>query len=208
MNMGFSFLPKEDEYFAFFTQMGAKIEEASNILVEMLEKGKDDYETYTKRIKDVEHECDQITHNVTNKLNKSFITPFDREDIYTLSVALDDICDYIDAGARAIVMYDIGEANEHAKALARVIQSLAAEINLAVSMLKKPDGIKMRFMEVHRLENEADEIYFRALKELFKDASDPIHVIKWKELYEILENATDRCESVANIIESIVLKHN
>lgn len=189
-------------------QMGAKIEEASNILVEMLEKGKGDYGTYTKRIKDVEHECDQITHKVTTKLNKSFITPFDREDIYHLSVALDDICDYIDAGARAIVMYDIGEPNQHAKDLARVIQSLAIQISSAVTMLKNPNGIKTHFVEIHRLENEGDEIYFRAIGELFKNASDPIHVIKWKELYEILENATDRCESVANIIESIVLKHN
>lgn len=206
--MGFSFLPKEDEYFVFFKQMGAKIEEASNILVEMLEHGNGDYAPYTKRIKDVEHQCDEITHNVTTKLNKSFITPFDREDIYTLSVALDDICDYIDAGARAIVMYDIKEANDHAMNLAKVIQALAVQISAAVSMLKKPDGINKHFVEIHRLENEGDEIYFRGIGELFKNASDPIHVIKWKELYEILENATDRCESVANIIESIVLKHN
>lgn len=206
--MGFSLLPKEDEYFEFFIQMGAKIEEAANILVEMLEKGKGDYGAYTKRIKDVEHQCDEINHRVTTKLNKSFITPFDREDIYTLSMGLDDICDYIDAGARAIVMYDIGEANKHAKDLARIMQSLSVEISAAVSMLKKPDGINAHFVEIHRLENEADEVYFRALGELFKGATDPIEVIKWKELYEILENATDRGESVANIIESIVLKHN
>lgn len=206
--MGFSFLPKEDEYFTFFTQMGVKIEEASNLLIQMLEHGKGEYEVYTKRIKDVEHECDTITHNMTTKLNKSFITPFDREDIYHLAVALDDICDYIDAGARAIVMYDIGDVNKHTKDLARVIQQLGVQISSAVSMLKNPDSIKTHFLEIHRLENEADEIFFRAMKELFKDATDPLSVIKWKEIYEILEYATDRCESVANIIESIVLKHN
>lgn len=206
--MGFSLLPKEDEYFTFFSQMGAKIEEAANLLVEMLEHGPDEYEVYIKRIKDVEHECDTITHKMTTKLNKSFITPFDREDIYHLSVALDDICDYIDAGSRAIVMYDIGEANLYVGALAKVIQQLGVQISKAVGMLKTPDEITTHFVEVHRLENEADDIYFRAMRELFRNAEDPLTVIKWKEIYEILENATDRCESVANIIESIVLKHN
>ena len=206
--MGFSLLPKEDEYFTFFTQMGAKIEEASNLLIEMLEHGKGEYEVYTKRIKDVEHECDTITHKMTTKLNSSFITPFDREDIYHLAVALDDICDYIDAGARALVIYDIDQANQHTMDLAQVIQKLGVEISKAVSMLKKPDSINIHFVEVHRLENVADEIYFRAMKELFQDGIDPVTIIKWKEVYEILEYATDRCESVANIIESIVLKHN
>ena len=206
--MGFSLLPKEDEYFTFFSQMGVKIEEASNLLIEMLDRGQGEYAVYTKRIKDVEHECDTITHKMTTKLNKSFITPFDREDIYHLAVALDDICDYIDAGARAIVMYNIGDANQHTKDLAKVIQQLGVQISSAVSMLKKPDSINTHFVEIHRLENEADEIFFRATMELFKDASDPLSVIKWKEIYEILEYATDRCESVANIIESIVLKHN
>jgi uncharacterized protein Yka (UPF0111/DUF47 family) len=145
---------------------------------------------------------------MTTKLNKSFITPFDREDIYTLAVALDDICDYIDAGARAIVMYDIGESTLYTRALAKVIQQLGVEIGKAVSLLSKPNGINQHFVEIHRLENEADEIYFRAMRELFRDPTDPLLVIKSKEIYEILENATDRCESVANIIESIVLKHN
>ena len=206
--MAFSLLPREDEYFVFFSQITEKIQEASNILVEMLNDKRENFETYTKRIKDAEHACDELTHNVTTKLNKSFITPFDREDIFTLSVALDDVCDYIDAGARAIVMYDIHEIRDHAKGLAKVIQRLATEINSAVGMLKKPNGMNQHIVEIHRLENEADEIYFRAIGELFQKQTDPITLIKWKELYEILENATDRCESVANIIESIVLKHN
>ena len=206
--MGFSLLPKEDEYFTFFAQMGAKIEEASDLLIEMLEHGTDEHVAYTKRIKDVEHQCDEITHKMTTKLNKSFITPFDREDIYHLAVALDDICDYIDAGARAIVMFDIGLPNKHTMDLAKVIQQLGVQISSAVSMLNKPDSINTHFVEIHRLENEADEIYFRAMTELFKNADDPLKVIKWKEIYEIFEYATDRCESVANIIESIVLKHN
>jgi len=206
--MAFSFLPREDQYFSLFTQMAGKIEEAGGILVEMLESGGDDHSSFTKRIKDVEHGCDQLTHEITTKLNKSFITPFDREDIYTLSVALDDICDYIDAGARAIVMYDIREFNEDSRQLARIIRDQGSAIRKAVSMLSKPNGINEHFVEIHRLENVADDVYFRSIGKLFKETSDPMAVIKYKELYEILEAATDRAESVANIIESIVLKHN
>ena len=206
--MAFSLLPREDKYFDMFSQMAGRIEEAAAILMEMLESDGSDYASYTKRIKDVEHACDQLTHEVTTKLNKSFITPFDREDIYTLTVALDDICDYIDAGARTIVMYDIRAVNEEARDLARTIVQLGAAITKAVGMLSKPNGINAHFVEIHRLENVADDIYFRAIGKLFKNATDPIEVIKWKEFLEILENATDRAESVANIIESIVLKHN
>lgn len=206
--MAFSLLPREDVYFDLFTKMAVKIEEAAAILTEMLDDPDPDLNSYRTRIKDIEHGCDELTHQITNKLNKSFITPFDREDIYTLAVALDDICDYIDAGVRAVVMYGIREQNQHSRQLARIIRDLGGEIKAAVSVLSRPNDINERFREIHRLENEADEVYFRAIGQLFKEESNPIEVIKWKEFYEILENATDRCESVANIIESIVLKHN
>lgn len=205
--MAFGLLPKEDEYFTLFSQMGAEIKNGANSLLEMLQDKPENYEARAKGIKDAEHACDELTHQVTTKLNKSFITPFDREDIYMLVVALDDVLDYIDAGARAVIMYDIQNINEHALQLAKVIQGLAMEIHSAVSILKKPVGMNQHIVEIHRLENEADDIYFRAIGELFRNETDPIRIIKWKELYEILENATDRCESVANIIESIVLKH-
>jgi predicted phosphate transport protein (TIGR00153 family) len=205
--MAFSLLPKENEYFSLFSQMTVKIQEASNILVEMMQDTAGNSESYVKQIKDVEHSCDEVTHNLTVKLNKSFITPFDREDIYTLSVALDDVIDYIDAAARAILMYDIKEINEHARRFAKVIQGLAIELHSAISMLEKPDGMNEHIVEIHRLENEADDIYFRAIGELFHNSIDAVTLIKLKELYEILENATDRCEHVANIVEGIILKH-
>ena len=207
--MAFRLLPREDEYFTLFSQMTDKIQEASGVLVKMMEDKAENFEAHSRHIKDIEHGCDEITHNLTTKLNKSFITPFDREDIFTLSVALDDVMDYIDAGARAIMMYDIQEINDHAKHLAKVIQSLSIEVNAAVSMLSNPkNGMNQHIVEIHRLENEADDVYFRAIGELFREATEPATLIKWKELYEILENATDRCESVANIVESIILKHN
>ncbi len=206
--MAFSLLPKEDEYFAFFSQMSAKIQDAAQLLVKMMGSKSDEYETFYSKIKDTEHDCDELTHQITTKLNKSFVTPFDREDIYTLSVALDDVCDYIDAAARAVVMYDIQTMNEYSKGLAETIYRLSIEIHGAVSMLNKPNGMNRHIVEIHRLENEADDIFFRAIGELFRNAQDPVALIKWKEFYEILENGTDRCEHVANIIESIVLKHN
>ena len=206
--MAFSFLPKEDQYFAMFSQMTAKIQEAAGYLVVMMSGPYEEMDAASKRIKSVEHECDEITHSVTTKLNKSFITPFDREDIYTLSVALDDVCDYIDATARAVVMYDIHEADEYVQQLTVIMQKLADEIHAAVGLLKVARGLSPHLLEIQRLENDADEVYFKAMGALFKNSSDAVTIIKHKELYEILENATDRCESVGNIIESIVLKHN
>ncbi|HMJ09578.1 MAG TPA: DUF47 family protein, partial [Pyrinomonadaceae bacterium] len=139
--MGFSLLPREDEYFEYFSQMAAKIEEAARILAEMLDGSAKDLGVFKQRIKDVEHDCDTIMHKITTKLNKSFITPFDREDIYTLSVALDDICDYIDAGARSVVMYGITEFNDASRQLARILKDLGKEITAALAMLSKPNGM-------------------------------------------------------------------
>ncbi|HEY0426597.1 MAG TPA: DUF47 family protein [Pyrinomonadaceae bacterium] len=206
--MAFSLLPREDEYFTFFSQMTGKIQEAADMLVEMLQGSPANFEVMSKRIKDAEHGCDDLMHKVSTKLSKSFITPFDREDIFTLSVALDDVCDYIDAGARAILMYDIQEISDNARHLAKVIQSLAIEIHSAVSMLNNPHDINQHIVEIHRLENEADDVYFRAIGDLFHNTTNPLQIIRLKELYEILENATDRCESVANIIEGVILKHS
>ncbi|HEX8250714.1 MAG TPA: DUF47 family protein [Pyrinomonadaceae bacterium] len=206
--MAFSLLPREEEYFTLFKEMTARIQDGADALVAMLQETSESFESYTKKIKNAEHACDELTHKITTKLNKSFITPFDREDIYMLVVALDDVLDYIDAGARAILMYDIREINDHAKQFAKVIQSLAMELQSAISILAKPNGMNQHIVEIHRLENEADDVYFRAIGELFRNTSDPITIIKWKEVYEILEAATDRCESVANIIESVILKHN
>lgn len=206
--MAFSLLPKEDKYFAIFSQMTEKIQEAAAVLVELMKGPYENYDSLSKKIKNIEHECDELNHSISTKLNKSFITPFDREDIYTLSVALDDVCDYIDAAARAVVMYDIHETDEFAVQLAVIMQKQAAEIHGAVSLLSASKGMEQYLLGIQRLENDADDVYFRAMAALFKNSGDAVRVIKWKELYEILESGTDRCESVGNIIESIILKHN
>jgi predicted phosphate transport protein (TIGR00153 family) len=206
--MGFSLLPKEEQYFSFFSQMTSYIYDAARALVEMLNDTSGSQAEHLKRIKAIEHQCDDLTHSISTKLNKSFITPFDREDIYLLSGALDDVVDLIDDAARAMVMYDVQESTAHARHFADVIQRMAIQLHEVVSMLSKPNGISPRLVELHRLENEGDEIYHTAVAELFHNATDPLHVIKWKDIYEKLEAAIDRCENVANIIESVIIKHN
>jgi predicted phosphate transport protein (TIGR00153 family) len=203
----FSFLPKEEQYFGFFSQMTSYIYDASRALVEMLNAPSSQFGEHSRRIKAIEHECDELTHSVAKKLNKSFITPFDREDIYMLSGALDDIVDLIDDAARAMVMYDIRESSPHARRFADVLQRMAVQLHEVVSMLSKPNGISPRLVEIHRLENEGDDIYNAAIAELFKTGADALNVIKWKDIYEKLEAAIDRCENVANIIESVIIKN-
>jgi len=205
--MGFSLLPKEEQYFTFFSQMTSFIYDAAHALVEMLNEKGGDYAEHLKRIKSIEHQCDDLTHSISTRLNKSFITPFDREDIYLLSGALDDIVDLIDDAARAMVMYDVHESTAHARNFAGVIERMAVQLHEVVSMLAKPNGISPRLVELHRLENEGDEIYHRAIAELFRNETDPLNVIKWKDIYEKLEATVDRCENVANIIESVIIKH-
>jgi predicted phosphate transport protein (TIGR00153 family) len=203
----FNFLPREEQYFALFSRMTSYIYDASRVLVEMVNDPDGDYEEHARRIKAIEHECDELTHTVSTRLNKSFITPFDREDIYLMSSALDDIVDLIDDSALTMVMYGVRESTVHARNLADVIQRMAVELHEIVKKLERPNGITPRLVELHRLENEGDDIYHKAIAELFQNATDPLIVIKWKDIYEKLESAVDRCENVANIIESVIIKH-
>jgi predicted phosphate transport protein (TIGR00153 family) len=201
-------LPREEQYFSLFAQMTSYINDAANALVEMLSHQDGDYQEYVQRIKSIEHACDDLTHNVATRLNQSFITPFDREDIFMMSKALDDVVDLINGAARAVVMYDIHEMTEHAKQQAGVIQRMALQLHEVVSILKKPKGVTERLIELHRLENEGDDIYQRAVGGLFHETRDALTVIKWKDVYETLEAAIDRCENVANIIEGVIIKHS
>ena len=146
--MGFSLLPKEEQYFTFFSQMTSFIYDAAHALVEMLNEKGGDYAEHLKRIKSIEHQCDDLTHSISTRLNKSFITPFDREDIYLLSGALDDIVDLIDDAARAMVMYDVHESTAHARNFAGVIERMAVQLHEVVSMLAKPNGISPRLVSV------------------------------------------------------------
>jgi uncharacterized protein len=200
-------LPKEEQYFDLFVQMTVYISDATRELRQMLADKQQNYQEYSQRIKRLEHACDELTHTVSTKLNKSFITPFDREDIYTMSSALDDIVDLIDDAARAIIIFDVGEIKDYAHDFAGVLERMAEQLREIVSTLQKPKNITQRLVEIHRLENDGDDIYHSAVAELFREERNPLTVLKWKEIYEKLEAAVDRCENVANIIESVMLKH-
>jgi predicted phosphate transport protein (TIGR00153 family) len=202
-----NFLPREEQYFDLFLQMTVYISDAARELKEMLVDKNRDYAEYAKRIKGMEHACDELTHSISTRLNKSFITPFDREDIYLMSAALDDIVDLIDDAATAIIIFDVKEIKDYAVDLANVIGGMAEQLREIVSTLQKPKNITQRLVEIHRLENQGDDIFHAAIKELFREENDPLTVLKWKEVYEKLEAAVDRCENVANIIESVIIKH-
>jgi uncharacterized protein len=202
-----NFLPREEQYFDLFIQMTVYISSAARELKEMLADKNHDYEEYAQRIKGLEHACDELTHTVSMRLNKSFITPFDREDIYMMSTALDDIVDLIDDAARAIIIFDVHEITDYARDFADVIVRMAEQLNEIVAMLRKPKNVTQKLVEIHRLENEGDDLYHAAIAELFHESHDALTVVKWKEVYEKLEAAVDRCENVANIIESVIIKH-
>ena len=202
-----NFLPKEEQYFDLFLQMTVYISDAARELKEMLADKNYDYAEYAKRIKGLEHACDELTHSISTRLNKSFITPFDREDIYLMSSALDDIVDLIDDAATAIIIFDVREIKDYARDLADVIERMAVQLKAIVATLQKPKGITQRLVEIHRLENEGDDTYHAAIRELFREEHDALTVLKWKDVYEKLEAAIDRCENVANIIESVIIKH-
>lgn len=203
----FGLIPKEEKFFAMFKDMAANIVTGGKLLKQMLDSY-DDPQVSQKKIKDVEHACDAITHDIIQKLNKSFVTPFDREDIYALAAALDDIVDLIDASAQRFIMYNVEKPTPEAKELAFLILQGCLAIEKAVSHLgEKFEHIAEHCVEVNALENEADRVCREAISRLFDEEKDPIQLIKWKEIYETLERATDKCEDAANILESVVVKN-
>lgn len=203
----FGLIPKEEKFFAMFKEMAGNIIEGAQLLKEMLDNY-DDPNGSQKRIKDVEHKGDNITHDIIKKLNKSFVTPLDREDIYALASALDDILDLVDASANRFVMYNVEKPTQEAKELAFLILKGCQSVEKAVSHLGgKFEHIYEHCVEVNAIENEADRVCREAISRLFDEEKDPIRLIKWKEIYETLERATDKCEDAANILESVVVKN-
>uniref|UniRef100_A0A831XD43 DUF47 domain-containing protein n=1 Tax=Geobacter metallireducens TaxID=28232 RepID=A0A831XD43_GEOME len=203
----FGLIPKEEKFFALFKDMTANIIEGAKLLKDMMDNY-DDPQGSQKKIKDVEHKGDQITHDIIQKLNKSFVTPLDREDIYALAAALDDIIDLIDASAIRFIMYNVEKPTQEAKELAFIILKSCEAVARAVAQLGgKFEHIAESCVEVNALENEGDRVCREAISRLFDEEKDPIQLIKWKEIYEILERATDKCEDAANILESVVVKN-
>jgi predicted phosphate transport protein (TIGR00153 family) len=203
----FGLIPKEEKFFQLFQEMGGLIVEGAKLLKEMLDTYGDPVASQ-RAIKDIEHKGDQQTHIIINKLNTSFITPFDREDIYSLAGALDDILDLIDASAQRFVMYNVEATTSEARELAFLILQGAETINRALHIMGgKLEPIAEYCVQINAMENEADRVCREAVSRLFDEEKDPIQLIKWKEIYETLEKATDKCEDAANILESVVVKN-
>jgi predicted phosphate transport protein (TIGR00153 family) len=203
-------LPHDASFFAHFEHQGKKTVEGCRAFLDMVEHPTD-LESRAERVKQIEHECDEITHAVVEGLHKTFITPIDRSDIYALITKMDDIMDFVEAAADRVALYEIPVMTKEVGDLARCLVSSAEHVLGAVSSIRdlgKPNGILQHCIEINRLENVADNILRSALARLFKEEKDPIAVIKWKEIYETLESATDRCEDVANIIEGVVLENS
>src|SRR5438445_4880853 len=202
----FNLIPKEVGFFDYFEQQSHHIIRAGALLHEMVHNFAD-ARAKAHAIKEIEHQGDQTTHEIVRKLNTTFITPMDREDIHDLASRLDDVLDYIDAAAERFVVYRIKEPTSASRAMAEVILSTVHAMDRAIRCLRKMDpGFHEHAVEVNRLENTADNLLRDSLAALFDEAGDPIEVIKWKEIYETMEIVTDRCEDVANVIEGIILK--
>jgi len=200
-------IPKEEMFFELFREMGIIILSAA-VRLKALMDDYTDVPSALQEIKEIEHQGDLLTHEIIYKLNKSFITPFDREDIHALASALDDILDLIDASAQRFMMYHVEETTIEAKGLAFIIVRCCHTISSALNHFgKRHDDILEQCLELNALETEADKVYREAVCRLFDEEKDPIRLMKWKEIYEIMERTTDKCEDAANILESVVVKN-
>lgn len=202
----FRIIPRDEKYFDMFNAMAGHLVQGALTLRKLFM----DFENqtdYVNQIKNLEHQCDDLIHSIVTKLNRSFVTPIDREDIYDLGGALDDVLDLIDATASRTQLYKVEAPTQASVKLANVLYQAVEEVSKAVRTLGTKESATPHFIEIHRLENEGDVLYREAVAHLFENNNDPIYVIKWKELYEVLEKAIDKCEDTANVIEAIALKN-
>ncbi len=198
-------LPREQSYFSIFIELAENVHAAAQAMVEML----DDFSNppaAAEKIKSLEHANDTLVHALMTRLNQTFITPFDREDIHELASKIDDVLDLIDAAASRLVIYRVERIRPGVLDLARVLLEATAQVSAAVRVLEKQDHILDHCIEINSLENEADRLCRILIARLFDEEKNPVEIIKWKEIIEVLEFATDKCEDVANVIETVTLK--
>ena len=204
--MRFSLIPREEKFFADFITLADRIVSGATLLERMLASDPPAWDT-ALQIKQIESECDALTHNIIQRLNQTFVTPIDREDIHALAKSLDDVMDAIDAAAAVTRRYRMAQLRYGARELASLTWQSAMQVKVAVEALEKRKEVHQLAVEVNRLENAADDIHDEALRRLFEEEKDALTVIKWKEVLDLLEQATDRCEDCANVLESVVVKH-
>ena len=202
----FRLIPREEKFYSDFLALADELLRGSRLLEEML-AGAHPIWDKADEIKEVEHKCDFLTHEIIQRLNRTFVTPIDREDIHALARSLDDVMDAIDASAALIRLYRLESVRMGARELARIISGCAKEVRLALEALEQHKGLMTHAVEINRLENEADRMHQQAVTKLFDEERDPIAVMKWKETLDFLEGATDRCEDVANVLEGVMVKN-
>jgi predicted phosphate transport protein (TIGR00153 family) len=202
----FRLIPREEKFYTDFIAMADELRTGARMLEEMLAPEPPIWDK-ADEIKEIEHKCDFLTHEIIQRLNRTFVTPIDREDIHELARSLDDIMDAIDDSAWFVRLYRIDKVRFGARELARIISTSTDQVRLAMEALELRRGIAERAVEIHRLENEGDRTYQQAMRRLFEEEKDPVAIIKWKEILDFLEGATDRCEDVANVLEGVVVKH-
>ena len=204
--MAFRLIPREEKFYTDFQAFGDELMRGGRLLEEMLTP---DQPVWAKadEIKQVEHKCDLLTHEIIQRLNRTFVTPLDREDIHALARSLDDVMDAIDAAAALVRLYRLNPIRFGARELARIVTASTDQVRHALTALERNKGLMTHATEINRLENEADKLHQEAVSRLFDDERDPLLVMKWKETLDLLEGATDRCEDVANVLEGVMVKH-
>ena len=211
IKLRFPFIPKEEKFFDLLEASACNVVKGANLLAELMNKW-EDVESKIRHLKDIEHQGDEITHRIISQLHATFVTPLDREDIALLAEYLDDVLDYIEEVAAHMLIYEVKRPSERAQELADILVKTASEVSAAIPMLRHRNTLNKipeRCMEINRLENEADTVQRAAMAELFHDQLDVagmIRWIKWRDIYDHMENATDRCEDIANILEGVMIK--
>ncbi len=202
-----SLVPQKREFFDLYNQAAANAVEISQRLVDLLDEFPDGAENRMRDIKELEHAGDWLTHDLVDLINRTFVTPFDRDDMYRLAGVLDDICDNIDDSAEKVVGYGVREIREQARAQAAVIFRCATKLCEAIDRLEGFKDSKRQLIELRELEDEGDRLARAAITELFNGATDPIALIRWKDIHEQLEEAVDACENAADVLEAILVKN-
>jgi predicted phosphate transport protein (TIGR00153 family) len=202
-----SIVPQKREFFDLYNRAAQNTVAIAQRLVDLLDAFPKDAETIRRDVKDLEHEGDRLTQELVDLLNRTFVTPFDRDDMYRLAGALDDVCDYVDEAAGKIVDYGITEIREQARGQALVIARAAQKLSEAVALLEGFKDSRRQLIELRELEDEGDRLVHTGVSELFAHDRDPLSVIRWKDVYESLEEAVDACENAADVLEAIVVKN-
>jgi uncharacterized protein Yka (UPF0111/DUF47 family) len=204
--MAFRLIPREEKFFADFVGLAEEIRIGARTLKQMLSSDPPDH-AKADAIKDLEHGCDVRTRGIIDRLNRTFVTPLDREDIHSLAISLDDVMDAIDGAAAVIRLYKITHIRPGARRLAELVCESMDRVTEALMALEKRKGVLELAARVNQLEREADRVHQDAIVALFDEERDPIAVIKWKEIFDFLEAATDRTEDVGNLLEGVVVKN-